>query len=317
MRAFMMSVQNLIPFTGYAYGGDRIACNLCGSAAAVTVCRHDRRLKRLHTVACEECGLIRTDPMPTEAELSAYYASEYRRDYQWSLSDSPPRFHLKRSAREAALRCAILGPVLKPGSRVLDFGSGSGEFLDLMRRDGHDAMGLEPGESFAAHARRAYGVEVISRPWREVELPSGGFDVITAHHVLEHLREPVAAMARLRDWLAEDGVIYVAVPNGEARRDQTFQHFHFAHVHTFTQQTLIWAGRAVGLTVDRRVAPEGTMVLFRKNPAGPEPQSWQPKQGALVAARYEAASPCRFLLSGRWIADAIRRARKTLRDSRA
>lgn len=317
MRALIMSVQNLIPFTGYAYGGERTDCNLCGSAGAVTICRHDRRLKRLQTVACEECGLIRTNPMPTEDELSAYYASEYRRDYQWSLSDSPPRFHLKRSAREAAARRAILAPALKPSSRVLDFGSGSGEFLDLMRREGHQVTGIEPGESFAAHARRAYGVEVISRPWREVELPAGGFDVITAHHVLEHLREPVAAMAKLRDWLADDGVIYVAVPNGEAKRDQSFQHFHFAHVHTFTQQTLIWAGHAVGLTVDRRVTPEGTMVVFRKNPAGQKSQSWQPKQGALVAARFAQDSPVRFLLSGQWIADALRRAKKTLRDSRA
>jgi 2-polyprenyl-3-methyl-5-hydroxy-6-metoxy-1,4-benzoquinol methylase len=317
MRALMLSVQNLIPFTAYAYGGERIACNLCRSEGSVTVCRHDRRLKRLHSVACEECGLIRTDPMPRDEELAAYYASEYRRDYQWSLSDSPPRFHLRRSEREAAARRTILAPVLKPGSRVLDFGSGSGEFLDLMRREGHEVTGIEPGESFAAHARRAYGVEVISKPWREVELPEGGFDVITAHHVLEHLREPVTAMAQLREWLAEDGVLYVAVPNGEAKRDQTFQHFHFAHVHTFTQKTLIWAGRAVGLIVDPRIAPEGTMVAFRRNPAGPESQSWQPKQGALVAARFTQASPLRFLLSGRWIADAVRRARKNLRDCRA
>jgi len=255
--------------------------------------------------------------MPTEDELLAYYASEYRRDYQWSLSGSPPRFHLKRSAREAAARRAILASALKPSSRLLDFGSGSGEFLDLMRRQGHQVTGIEPGESFAAHARQAYGVAVISRPWREVELPAGGFDVITAHHVLEHLREPVAAMAKLRDWLADDGVIYVAVPNGEAKRDRSFQHFHFAHVHTFTQQTLIGAGRAVGLMVDRRVTPEGTMVVFSKNPAGPEGQSWQPKQGARVVSRFTQDSPVRFLLSGQWIADALRRARKTVRDIRA
>ncbi len=317
MRTLLTSIQNLIPFAPYAYGGEAAACNLCGSHGKVTICRHDRRLKPLASVACEECGLIRTDPMPTEAELSAYYASEYRRDYQWALSKGPPRFHLKRSRREAEARAALLTPVLKPGARVLDFGSGSGEFLDLMRRHGHDVLGVEPGESFARHARETYGVEVVAASWREVELPAGGFDVITAHHVLEHLREPVAALARLREWLADDGVILVSVPNGYARRDQTFQHFHFAHVHTFTQQTLVWAGRAAGLNVDRRIAPEGTTILFRKNPAGPERQSWRPAQGALVAARFAEASPLRFLVSGRWILDALRRAGKTLRDSRA
>ena len=172
MRSLMMSVQNLILFTGYVYGGERIACNMCGSHGTITICRHDRRLKCLHWVACYDCGHIRNDPMPTEAELEAYHASEYRRDYQWSLSDSPPRFHRKRSAREAATRHAILAPVLKSSSSLLDFGSGSGEFLDMMQREGHIVTGIEPGESFAAHARKAYGVEVISKPWREVELPA-------------------------------------------------------------------------------------------------------------------------------------------------
>ncbi len=198
MRAALMSVQNLVPFMRYAYGGQRVACNLCGAQEAVTICRHDRRLKRLDTVACEECGLIRTDPMPTEAELAAYYASEYRRDYQFAFSRKPPRFHLKRSAREAAARMALLQPVLKPGSRLLDFGSGSGEFLSLAKQAGHDVVGIEPGEDFARFARESYGVEVLARPWTEVELPEGGFDVITASHVIEHLREPVTAMASSR-----------------------------------------------------------------------------------------------------------------------
>ena len=41
-------------------------------------------------IACEECGLLRTDPMPTEEELAAYYASEYRRDYQLAFGKAQP-----------------------------------------------------------------------------------------------------------------------------------------------------------------------------------------------------------------------------------
>jgi 2-polyprenyl-3-methyl-5-hydroxy-6-metoxy-1,4-benzoquinol methylase len=317
MRSLKMSVHNLIPFTRYAYAGERMTCNLCGSAETVSICRNDRRLKRLHTVACKECGLMRTDPMPTEAELSAYYASEYRRDYQWAFSTRPPRFHVNRSRREAQARRAMLAPVLKPQAQVLDFGSGSGEFLDLMRSEGHSAVGIEPGESFAAHARHAYGAEVICKPWQDVALPAGRFDVITAHHVLEHLREPVRAMARLADWLADDGALYIAVPDGEARREKTFQHFHFAHVHTFTRATLIRAGAAVGLAVDPRVVSDGTALVFCKQGAMAEGESWASGQGQHVAARFTQDSPLHFLMSGRWLIDALRRAHKTVRDSRS
>jgi 2-polyprenyl-3-methyl-5-hydroxy-6-metoxy-1,4-benzoquinol methylase len=206
---------------------------------------------------------------------------------------------------------------LKSSSRLLDFGSGSGEFLDMMQREGHIVTGIEPGESFAAHARKAYGVEVISKPWREVALPAGSFDVITAHHVLEHLREPITALKRLRDWLADDGAIYIAVPNAEAKRDRSFQHFHFAHVHTFTPKTLLRAGLAAGLKADLRVDRKGTMVVFCKNTAGAEDITGWSNEGAHVAAKFTETSPVKFLLSGQWITDAIRRARKTLRDSRA
>ena len=186
-----------------------------------------------------------------------------------------------------------------------------------MQREGHIVTGIEPGESFAAHARKAYGVEVISKPWREVELPVGGFDVITADHVLEHLREPITALKRLRDWLADNGAIYIAVPNGEAKRDRSFQHFHFAHVHTFTPKTLLHAGLAAGLMADLRVDPQGTMVVFFKNPTGAEDVTGWSNERAHVAAKFTKTLPVQFLLSGRWITDGIRRARKTLRDSRA
>ncbi len=314
MRALLNTARNLLPFTGYAYGGASVACNLCGCMDKVSICRFDRRLKRLGTIACAECGLIRTDPMPTEAELIAYYARDYRRDYQFAYGKTPPRAHLKRTAREAEARMAFVAPTLRPGSRILDFGSGSGAFLSLAKQNGHQVMGIEPGEDFATYARDKHGVEVIIAPWQEAKLADGQFDVITASHVLEHLREPVSALRQLAQWLSDDGVLYVAVPNALAKRDQTFQHFHFAHVHTFTPQTLIWAGEAAGLELDPRIAPQDTTMVFRK---APQPRrSWVPGQGEIVAAQFSKSDPLLFLLSGRWIGDALRRLRRVSRDMR-
>ncbi len=312
MRALLNSARNLLPFTRYAYGGDAVACNLCGCMEKVSICRFDRRLKRLDTIACAECGLIRTDPMPTEAELVAYYAREYRRDYQFAYGKTPPRTHLRRTAREADARMSFIAPALKPGARILDFGSGSGAFLSLAKKSGHEVLGIEPGEDFAAYARDKHGVEVIIAPWQDVQLTAGQFDVITASHVIEHLREPVSALRQLARWLSDDGSIYVAVPNAFAKRDQTFQHFHFAHVHTFTPQTLIWAGEAAGLELDPRVAPQDTTVVFRK---APKPaRNWPPGQGQVVAAKFSKSDPLLFLLSGRWVGDAFRRLRRASRD---
>ena len=316
MPNLLVMIRNQIPLTGYAYRGEAVACNLCGSQHKLTLCKTDRRLKTLTSVACEQCGLIRTDPMPTDAELDAYYAGEYRLDYQFALSDKPPQFHLNRSQSEAETRLALLQPALGHGKRLLDFGSGSGEFLALAAKAGHVVQGIEPGESFARHAREAYGVPVQTCTWQQAEFAPGSFDIITANHVLEHLREPVSALKQIATWLADDGVLYVSVPNALGRRRRSFQHFHFAHVYNFTPQALIWAGLVAGLEPDPRFEAVGTTIVFRKRAAGAAEPDWGQGQGAAVAAHFEPESALRFLASGRWALDAVHRLRKVLRDGR-
>jgi 2-polyprenyl-3-methyl-5-hydroxy-6-metoxy-1,4-benzoquinol methylase len=282
----------------------------------VTICTADRRLKVLTTVACEQCGLVRTDPMPTDAELDAYYAGEYRLDYQFALSGRPPRFHLARSRRDAQARLALLAPALRGGAkRILDFGAGSGEFLAAAAGAGHVVQGIEPGEGYAAFARKCHGVPVLACGWQQARFDAGSFDVIAANHVIEHLREPVSAMKRMAEWLADDGVMHVAVPNVLGRRRHSFEHFHFAHVHNFTPQTLLWAGAAAGLEPDPRFARNGTSIVFRKRATAAVGPAWGEGQGRRIAAHFPPCSPVRFLLSGRWIVDAVHRLRKDLRDT--
>lgn len=316
MSSFLAAIRNHVPLTSYAYRGEEVDCPLCGVGERVTIGRTDRRLKSLKTVACARCGLIRTDPMPTDAELDAYYAAEYRLDYQFGFGRRPPRFHLARSRREAQGRLAHLRPALGHRRRILDVGAGSGEFLALAAAEGHDVRGIEPGETFAAYARETHGVAVDGHVWQRAAYPAGAFDLITANHVLEHLRDPVAALRRMAEWLTDDGVIFIAVPNALGRRRTAFQLFHFAHVYNFTPQTLVWAGLVAGLEPDPRFRSAGTAIAFRKRPDGPGVPPWPPGEGHRVAALFPAEAPVRFLFSGRWITDALHRLRKVVADSR-
>ncbi len=248
--------------------------------------------------------------------MADYYANTYRLDYQLALR-TPPRFHRIRSTREARDRLNHLAPILKPGARILDFGSGSGEFLAQARAAGYDAVGIEPGRSYAHYSRTTYGVTVIERALSDVELPAGRFDVVTANHVIEHLRNPVAALRTLAACLADDGVMYVAVPDVTGRSGYSFERFHFAHVYNFSPRTLVWAGLAAGLELDPRIEAKGTSLVFRKRLGGAVTEPWEPQQGVMVAARFQEGSPVRFLLRGLWIKNAVRRWRKALFDGLA
>lgn len=306
-------IQHLVPFTPYPYTGEKIVCDLCGCTEHTVICEHDRRFKKLKTVACLQCGLMRTDPMPTEAEIADYYSNLYRLDYGLT-SSKPSRRHLNRSHRQATSRMKMLTPALKPDASVLDFGCGAGVFLHHAKTAGFQTLGIEPGTQFASFARDEFGVTVINDIWEKIELPSK-FDVITAVEVIEHLRRPVQAMRWLADALADDGVLYVTVPNMLPNEMETFRRFHFAHLHQFTPMTLTWAGAAAGLEPDPRFENRGTHIVFRKAKDGPKVPDFDRNHGEALQTLYPHASVSQYLMSGRWLGSMGGRLAKTLRDT--
>ena len=121
-------------------------CNLCGARHYIVVGTSDRDGEPLQTVLCRTCGLVWTNPRPEEAAIDAYYATLYRADYKGHAA--PPLRKIVRGFAGAVERRALLREVLKKSGessrttdrrlRMIDVGSGAGELVFLMRRDGVD-----------------------------------------------------------------------------------------------------------------------------------------------------------------------------------
>ncbi|MGP9819709.1 class I SAM-dependent methyltransferase [Salinarimonas sp. NSM] len=304
---------NLLPGLPYTYEGESRPCAACGGTHARVVARLDRRLKPLRTLCCDACGLLRTDPMPTDSALARYYADEYRFDYQFTRG-APSRVHRLRRMREAADRIALLAPVLVRDARVLDVGCGSGEFLEASAVRGVVGAGIEPGRGYAAHARERAGLTVHETDLEHATLPRHGFDVVTSHHVLEHHPRPVEALARMRDLLAPGGVVHVAVPDMTPNDRPLFKRLHFAHVHGFTPQTLALAAWRAGLTRDTRFTAEGCVMVFRRARPGDAPVLPDPAHAARMTADHPPARLGAHIAGG-FLRDAFARLRKHLRDT--
>jgi 2-polyprenyl-3-methyl-5-hydroxy-6-metoxy-1,4-benzoquinol methylase len=309
-------VQNVLPFMPYPFVGSDEACNLCGSAQKVLICSTDRRWKPLNTVACAECGLMRTDPMPTDEELGAYYASGYRKDYQFAGS-KPPRAHIASSMRIAEARIAELERWMKPGARVLDFGCGSGEFAYLAQEAGCEVTAFDPGSDYLDFAKQEYGVEAFSSRWEDADLEAGSFDVITCFHVVEHLRQPVEAMAQMAQWLDDEGVVHIAVPDMRPNHKPSFDRFHFAHVHGFISETLEAAALQAGLApVQAHLTT--TSGLFAKPGSAHDTVTdlpiRDPKRVDYLVESYPDDSIAKFLLTGKFAAQASHRFKRWRRD---
>jgi len=298
--------RRFVPLAAYPYRGNVGPCVLCGAHDATLVSRYDRRLKRLDTVLCEGCGLLRTDPMPTEAELAEYYRHHYRADYQLA-GTTPPRRHLVRMRAEAGRRADLLEPHLPPGARVLDFGCGSGEFLAEGTRRGWRMEGVEPG---AAYARHAAGLGL--RVYGELPQAAGPFDAVTSHHVLEHLRDPAAALRRLVKVLAPGGLMYLAVPDMGPAPKPAFERLHFAHVHGFVPATLDLLAAGAGLVEDPLVTRNGTLAVYRRGQSALRPD---PALAARVRAGLNQVEPLVHVVTLGWIAPTARRLARDVRDS--
>jgi SAM-dependent methyltransferase len=154
-------------------------------------------------------------------------------------------------------------------SRILDVGTAEGYVGQALRRMGFaDLTGVERDAALAAAARAggAYAsvigldLERDPLPW-----PEGRFDVVVCADVLEHLREPAAALRRLVPLLAEGGWLVASIPNAahwSMRAGLLFGRFDYAdsglldrdHVRFFTRRSAAALLRAAGLAIAREAA---------------------------------------------------------------
>lgn len=134
--------------------------------------------------------------------------------YTHGHHESVLRSHTWRTVANSA---AYLLPLLRPGLRVLDVGAGPGTItVDLAQRvDPGQVTGLDAAADVVAQASAlaaaegAENVGFIVGDAYALERPAGGYDIVHAHQVLQHLARPVDALREFRRVLAPSGVVAV------------------------------------------------------------------------------------------------------------
>jgi ubiquinone/menaquinone biosynthesis C-methylase UbiE len=134
--------------------------------------------------------------------------------YSHGHHESVLRSHRWRTAENSA---GYLLPHLAAGQRLLDVGCGPGTItLDLARRVAPgEVVGIDAAADVieaAEAARIEQGVDGVTFSVGDVyalDAEDGSFDVVHAHQVLQHLTEPVVALAEMRRVLRSDGLLAV------------------------------------------------------------------------------------------------------------
>ena len=107
-------------------------------------------------------------------------------------------------------------------------------------------------------ARRS-AVPVTTGFVQDAAFPAGSFDVVTMYHALEHVEDPSAILSRLRDWMVDQGVLLIEVPNVEAVCIAPAHRFHFAHFYHFNRERARrrWDGKRASSRWRPRPRPDG------------------------------------------------------------
>ena len=139
------------------------------------------------------------------------------------------------------------------GRRLLDVGSGSGDFLLRMRARGWTVLGVEP-DPVAAAAARANGLDVRDGMLVDAEFPGDTFDAIVLSHVIEHVHDPVALLRECGRVLRPGGVLVLMTPNlasvGHRRFGADWRGLEPPrHLHVFSVDSLRACVQHVGLRV--------------------------------------------------------------------
>jgi len=244
---------------------EETACNLCGRYDVETVGTVDRNGRPLRTVLCRGCGLIWTNPRPSEAEIDRYYATSYRVDY--THRRTPTLRKILRGMLGAQDRRRSLRLLIREGSRTVDVGCGAGEFVFLLRHLGTDALGIDLGEEYAEFSRRVFGVPVQIATVETAVIEPGSQDLVTMFHALEHVADPRGTLNIVRGWLKKGGALVVEAPNVNSTVQAPRHRFHFAHLFSFNEATLGALGETAGLRLARSyLSDDGGNVtcIFRR-----------------------------------------------------
>ena len=191
-------------------------CPLCKSGNILNhqlIKDHAVSKKEFTLCRCNDCDLLFTNPRPTEEEIGSYY--EFKEYY--SHEDQVRSFTqwLYQKIRKSSIqrKVGLIESLVKNGS-LLDYGCGTGEFLQEAKRHHWTVRGIEPSEKARAQAVGKLPNEVVGTITEVTVLDT--YDVVTLFHVLEHIHSLRKTVKKLVNHLKSNSYMVIAVPNPES-----------------------------------------------------------------------------------------------------
>jgi 2-polyprenyl-3-methyl-5-hydroxy-6-metoxy-1,4-benzoquinol methylase len=189
-------------------------CNLCGAAQFVILTHRDRYGYPTQAHACRRCGLVFLNPRLTAEAYARFYNGTYRplvSAFHGRLIDART---IQAEQREyAAERAKFLRPFITDARRrtLLDIGGSTGVVAAHFAREfGLEGTVIDPAPLEIEQAQRL-GLETISGLVEHHDFSKRRFDIVTICQTVDHLLDIAGTLARVRQLLTDDGVLFIDI----------------------------------------------------------------------------------------------------------
>jgi 2-polyprenyl-3-methyl-5-hydroxy-6-metoxy-1,4-benzoquinol methylase len=171
--------------------------------------------------------------------LEQYYNSDAYISHTDSARTLIEKLYQKIKKHNLRKKISLINKYGTEGKTLLDIGAGTASFLESAAQDGWEAYGIEPNKK-ARNLALKKGLELKEN----IDLlQKQKFQVITMWHVLEHLPNLDAEIAKITSLLNRDGTLILAVPNFQSYDARYYKEFWAAydvprHLSHFSQLSI-------------------------------------------------------------------------------
>lgn len=217
-------------------------CEICGSKEISFLFKQkDKNLNipgEFSIFKCNKCKANFINPQPSEKELERYYSKEKYYSLKkieskeskktslrlklYNIYFNPNKKNIFLKILFSPIKFIVRGTRIKKDSKLLDVGSGTGQFLYEMKELGMKTYGIEPGDFNEKEVKR-YELNIEKKDLIKYKNKKEFFDIITMNHVLEHVNNPQEVIKKISLLSKKQGILIIGIPNSNSLAYKLFR----------------------------------------------------------------------------------------------
>jgi SAM-dependent methyltransferase len=227
---------------------------------------------------CRKCRAVFQSTRPIESEIHKFYPENYVAYKAVVNQKADHSLSLIGDTRWEKMGLALLKQISSQNGRIkryfpdgfqesfqqfyelphsdavmLDFGCGSGKYLDISRKVGWQTIGIDFSQYAIEQVRQNGHQGFLMSPTVWDNIDDESIDMIRMNHVLEHIYDPKPVLNQLFQKLKPGGCFHMALPNPESLGARLFRSRWFSldcprHIILYPPKLIQSILSAVGFT---------------------------------------------------------------------